>query len=184
MAAGMESPGLVLSIWQPHSHVGKLKDIKMDVKNLIAFAKSKPTGEFDDLDEDLETNEGNVEADPEKFATLLPLLEAFSIEIEDCCNEVDPDALRNPSMELHHHDGEIIRIGLENLDTNLCNELKRVAKLGITPEEAGNLGDYLENEKLVGDGGRVGGWLYRVGQALQKAKKSPTKRRSTTSKTA
>lgn len=143
--------------------------------NLSAFAKSggpmaAPPEEMDDAMMDGAEDEAEA---VDKFAELRPLLEEYAQEIEACCDEVDPDALRDPTAELAPQDMMILKQGVELLDPKLQMALQNAAQAGITPEEAGNVGMHLEGEGLVVDGDRLAGWLFRVGQALSESAGDP-----------
>lgn len=133
--------------------------------NLAAFAKTGTPQPAPD-EEMGNPMGGEEEMAVDKFVELRPLLEEYSQEIEACCDEIDPDALRDPSVELAPQDMEILQAGVQMLDPKLQAALTQAAQAGITPEDAGNLGMHLEGEGLVVDGDRLAGWLFRIGQAL------------------
>ncbi len=131
----------------------------IDASNLAAFANfgSSSTSA---AGEDLDMEDDAVEVD--KFANLRPLLKDVSLEIEQCCDEIDPDVLRDPSAPMAPEDIEILKQGVAMFDPGLQQTLQSAT--GMTPQEAADIGMQLEDEGLTSDGDRVSGWLYRVAQ--------------------
>lgn len=130
----------------------------IDPTKLAAFAQPETPAPSPMDDETMDDETPGAD----KFGELRPALEEFAIEIEECCDELDPEALRNPGAEMDPTDIELLKIGVESLDPRLQQALQ--ATQGISPAEAADIGLHLEQEGLATDGDRLGGWLYRVGQ--------------------
>lgn len=137
----------------------------IDANILEAFANTDP----DDLKELLTEDDSAVEQPPEPpkptaLDKIVPMLVKNADEVQACCDELDPTVLANVGAKLSRSDTRILKQGLDQLGRPLRKLFSEIGE--ISPDEAEELGMQLESEGIVDDGGRVGGWLYRVGQLL------------------
>lgn len=131
-------------------------------KKMSAYVNGKTYDEEPMEDEE----EGAAkEGDRERFASLIPMLEEYSDDVEECCDELDPEILEDTALDMGPGDETILEEGMHALDRRLQRELKNCCK-GISPEDADYVADHLARENLVADPQRMSGWLFRLGQVM------------------
>jgi len=143
----------------------------MDPKKLHAFAGAGPEPTDDESGGDGEHEEGGEEEEQaegeDRFAKLLPLLEENAEDIEDVADEVDGDVLTDPSAELSPEDSTAIQESLDDMPKDLTDAMREAFKGGLSHDDALELANHLEEEDMVEDAERIGGWLFRAAAVLQ-----------------
>lgn len=135
----------------------------IDPKKLQAFAGGEqPQAEEPEAEQPEGGEEDMQEGGEGRFGALIPLLEQYAEEIEAACDELPPEALEDPEMELEEADQTILVEGVNVLPEDLKAELKSAFGGGIEPEEAQELADHLESEDMIADPMRTAGWFQRV----------------------
>lgn len=129
----------------------------IDPEQLKAFAN--PGGEGDVAPtEDMEENGSG------RFGALIPLLEAGAEDLVERAEEMDGDALRDPTIELDPEEQQILQDGYSLLDRRLQQELRKVGAISF--DEAVELARHLQAEGMIDDPDRVAGYLARVSAML------------------
>lgn len=146
----------------------------MDPRQLSAFVNKGPkpsSRELDDIGEDdallADDEEHNAEEEEEDAGTdmgaLFSLAEQFAEEIEAAAEELSPDALENPEVDLDPEEEQILSQGFKTMDKAFQRKFMSVAK-GLSFESAIQAAEHLEEEGLIANQDAVAGWLYRVAQ--------------------
>lgn len=97
------------------------------------------------------------------FSKVIETIQKYAKDIQTCCDEMDPEVLKDLTRKLEATDELILRQGFEDLDDDIKKALKEMGELD--PEEAHEIaGEVLES---VDDPYRLAGWLVRVGHIAQ-----------------
>lgn len=144
---------------------------KMDRSKLAAFAGKLP-GDSEPEDAHEEDQEGGDSGDADtqeggdgKFGQLIPLLEQFHEELEECGDDVDPDVLAAPESEMSEDDSDALMDAYNSLDGKLKKEMQ-AALPGIVMDKADELAQHLADESMIDDQDKFAALLFRFGQAL------------------
>ena len=136
----------------------------IDPSKLQAFAQHG--GDHDEGEEGPPSSKGGGPESGEggkDYGPLEAALQEHADDVEQCVDELDPDALDNPDADMSPEDVEILKEGFEALDPGLKKEVERCVG-GISFQDAQEIGEHLADAEHVEDGDRVGGWLYRLGE--------------------
>lgn len=139
----------------------------IDPSKLQAFAsKGKPQpppdpkGGGEEQSPDSKDGEGD-----NKYAELIPLMEEYQDDLEQCYEELDGDMLADPEAELAPEDMQIMKEGFDALDPGLKKAMQRLLP-GIDASDAADLADQLGDEDKTSDPDKLAGYLVRLGDYL------------------
>jgi hypothetical protein len=124
---------------------------------------AKPPEDEADLEEAEEDAEG--EGDRASPQAVIPFLEQYAGEVQACCDELDPDVLVDPELELSDSDAVMIQEGAAMLPPRLRKLLPNLK--GIEYEDAGIIAAALVERGKYEDAEVLAGWIFRIGQLLE-----------------
>ena len=146
----------------------------MDPKKLQAFAQSQPASHKPKKGSPAAAPAPTQKADDKfkeggsgKYGHLIPILEEHAAELQECCDELDHEALMDPEAEMGDADIEILKEGARALPDNIKEAVMQAFGDGISMEDALRLAEHLETEGMIDDAECVAGYLVKLGDLVK-----------------
>lgn len=128
----------------------------------VSSAKPESSAEGDD-EVEIETSEGKSKTTPNPQA-VIPFLEQYAEEVQNCCDEVDYDVLTDPELEVSPDNAAILVQGASDLPPRLARLLENFN--GITYDDAAIIASAMQDREKTDDADQWAGWIFRIGQLL------------------